>query len=258
MEQNGSQDQQAFLSNTDEYMPGVSIDHVIFGFHDQQLRVLLLECNDATHWMLPGGYIRKDESITEAAAQILKNRTGLDKMFFQQFGVFGDLERSGESIIGEFVHSMNLDRQTFDWHLQRFITIGYFSLVEFEKVEPSPDAFSLSCKWFELDQLPPLLFDHHQLIVDALTSMRHQLNHQPIGFNLLPETFTLKDLQLIYETILNRKLDRANFNRKMLSLGILDKKEKLFMGGAHRAPFLYSFKEEAYFKLLKEGFGIGF
>lgn len=240
------------------YMAGISIDNVIFGFHDLQLRVLLLECKDEEYWMLPGGYIKKEESIEQAAQHILKERTGLDNVYLQQFGVYGDIERSDNSAVSKFVESMELDKIAFAWHLQRFITIGYYALVEFETVQPKPDPLSLSCKWFELDNLPKLIFDHKQLVSEALQSLRLQLNFQPIGYNLLPETFTLKSLQAIYETILNRKLDRANFNRKILSMGILDKREKLYTGGAHKAPYQYSFNKVEYFRLLKEGFGSGF
>ena len=122
-------------------------------------------------------------------------------------------------------------------------------------MKPVPDYLSLSCAWWDIDKVPALIFDHKQIIRAALEAMRHHLNYQPIGYNLLPESFTMKSLQSIYETILGRKLERSNFNRKMLSLGILEKKEKLYTGGAHKAPYLYSFNKKEYDRLLKEGFG---
>lgn len=241
-----------------DFMPGISVDNVIFGFHDQQLKVLLLECADQEHWMLPGGYVIKTESVNDAAKKVLTARTGLSEVYLQQFGVFGGLERSTPEVVNDFLSAMRLDAEKFSWHLERFITIGFFALVEFQKVNPKPDAMSLSCQWFDLHKLPKMIFDHSDLVDEALKTMRVQLRHQPIGYNLLPEEFTLKDLRTIYETILDRKIDRANFNRKMLSLGILHKKEKLFTGGAHKAPYLYSFDEEAYFDMLNEGFALGF
>lgn len=240
------------------FMPGLSVDNVIFGFHENQLKVLLLESRNGRDWMLPGGYILKSESVDDAASRILCDRTGLKKVYLQQFAVFGDPERSRESIVKELMRSMGLDQKANAWFLQRFITIGYYALVEFDKVKPIPDEFSLSCSWHESENLPPLIYDHRAIVKSAQLAMRQHLNYQPIGYSLLPESFPLKSLQAIYETILNRKLDRPNFNRKMLSLGILEKKEKLFSGGAHKAPFLYSFNKKTYFRFLKEGFGAGF
>lgn len=241
--------------DTASFIPGLSVDNVIFGFHNNQLKVLLLACKDQKHWMLPGGYVLKTESVDAAAERVLLDRTGLHKVYLQQFSVFGDPKRSSAQLVKGLVKSMDLDETLNQWFLQRFITIGYYALVEFEKVKPIPDPLSLACDWFDIDQLPRLIFDHQAIIEGALIAMRQHLNFQPIGLNLLPSSFPLKSLQLIYETILGKKLDRPNFNRKILSLGILEKKEKQFTGAAHKAPFLYSFKKKEYYKLLKEGIG---
>jgi hypothetical protein len=241
--------------DTASFIPGLSVDNVIFGFHNNQLKVLLLACKDQKHWMLPGGYVLKTESIDAAAERVLLDRTGLHKVYLQQFSVFGDPKRSSAQLVKGLVKSMDLDETLNQWFLQRFITIGYYALVEFEKVKPIPDPLSLACDWFDIDQLPRLIFDHQAIIEGALIAMRQHLNFQPIGLNLLPSSFPLKSLQLIYETILGKKLDRPNFNRKILSLGILEKKEKQFTGAAHKAPFLYSFRKKEYYKLLKEGIG---
>lgn len=241
--------------DTSLFIPGLSVDNVIFGFHDNQLKVLLLACKDRKHWMLPGGYILKNESVDAAAERVLLDRTGLKKVYLQQFSTFGDPSRSRENFTKGLMKSMELDYELNKWFLERFISIGYYALVEFEKVAPVPDPLSLSCDWVDIDKLPPLIFDHKAIIHGALVAMRQHLNFQPIGYNLLPATFPLKSLQSIYETILGRKLDRPNFNRKMLSLGILEKKEKLYTGAAHKAPFLYSFNKKVYYRLLKEGIG---
>jgi 8-oxo-dGTP diphosphatase len=238
-----------------QFIPGLSVDNVIFGFHENQLKVLLLEAQNRKDWMLPGGYIEKEESVDDAAKRVLFNRTGLKKVYLQQFSVFGDPRRSRESLSKGLIRAMNFDQEVYQWFLQRFITIGYYALVEFDKVNPVPDPLSVSCAWIDIGKLPHLIFDHKEIIKSALVSLRQHLNYQPIGYNLLPQEFTMKSLQSIYETILDRKLDRANFNRKMLSLGILEKKKKLFSGGAHKAPYLYSFSKKEYFRVLKEGFG---
>ena len=240
--------------DTASFIPGLSVDNVIFGFHNNQLKVLLLACKDQKHWMLPGGYVLRTESVDAAAERVLLDRTGLHKVYLQQFSVFGDPKRSSAQLVKGLVKSMDLDETLNQWFLQRFITIGYYALVEFEKVKPIPDPLSLACDWFDIDQLPRLIFDHQAIIEGALIAMRQHLNFQPIGLNLLPSSFPLKSLQLIYETILGKKLDRPNFNRKILSLGILEKR-KQFTGAAHKAPFLYSFRKKEYYKLLKEGIG---
>jgi 8-oxo-dGTP diphosphatase len=242
------------LLKAEEYfLPSVSVDNVIFGFHENQLKVLLLQLKKNNKWKLPGGFIFKNEEIEDAAARILKIRTGLDKIFLQQFHVFGGSKRTPAQLVKEMfdIEEIRLTEQTN--LLQRYLTIGYYALVEYDKVKPHPDKLSIQCTWCELDNLPELLFDHRQIIEQALRAMRLQLNFQPIGYNLLPKEFTLKNLQSIYETILGRKLDRSNFNRKILAYGILEKKEKQYSGAAHKAPFLYSFNKKTYFKALQNG-----
>jgi len=239
-------------------IPGISIDNVIFGFHENQLKVLLLQVKDKKNWMLPGGFVMKSEHIDEAAARILKVRTGLDDIFLQQFYTFGQPDRSGNEVLVKMLKSLHQKYDKNHWALQRFVTIGYYALVEYAYVSPQPDEISQACTWHDLDKLPELLLDHQAIIQKALEEMRLKLNFQPIGYNLLSEEFTMKNLQSLYETILGRKLDRANFNRKMLSYEILDRKEKHFSGGAHKAPYLYKFNKKKYFKALKSGLGRDF
>jgi len=235
------------------FMPGLSIDNVVFGFHDNRLKVLLVQNKSNRKWILPGGYIFREEELEYAALRILGERTGLNEIYLQQFHVFGSTKRTKEKYLKETMKMMGVDLPSDSWLLQRFVTIGFYALVEFEKVKPEPDEFSSQITWWELDNLPDLMFDHEEIIDTAIKDIRLKINHQPIGYNLLPKEFTLKNLQSIYETILNRKLDRANFNRKVLSYGILDKKEKQFSGGAHKAPYLYSFNKKAYFEALQNG-----
>lgn len=248
-----------FLRTGDQlYLAGVSIDNVIFGFHEDQLKVLLLQSTDEKVWMLPGGFVGKQEHLDEAAARILMERTGLDEIFLQQFYAFGQPERSNNETLHKALQSLNLNFDNHHWALQRFITVGYYALVEYANVNPQPDTISLACAWHDLDKLPALLMDHRQIIHKALEEMRLKLNYHPIGYNLLPKEFTMKNLQAIYETILGRKLDRANFNRKILSYGVLVRKKKHYSGGAHKAPYLYSFNKQKYFKALRGGLGKDF
>jgi ADP-ribose pyrophosphatase YjhB (NUDIX family) len=234
-------------------LPAVSIDNVIFGFHQNALTVLLLQAKSNQKWMLPGGFVGKDEDLDTAAIRILNARTGLTDVFLQQFHVFGSAKRNRKEHLRGVLQTMGIELTPESWFMQRFITIGYYALVNYEQVVPQPDITSLTCNWQDVSKLPPMLFDHEAIINKALQALRLQLNYQPIGYTLLPKEFPLKSLQTIYETILSRKLDRSNFSRKILSYGILEKKEKHYSGAAHKAPFLYSFKEETYFKALQNG-----
>jgi 8-oxo-dGTP diphosphatase len=235
------------------FLPSVSVDNVIFGFHENELRVLLLEGKNGNSWSLPGGYVFKEEEIEDAAVRILKSRTQLEDVFLQQFHLFGSTGRTKKELLKEVFIDLDPDLSATSWLMQRFVSIGYYALVEYEKVMPQPDEFSSQCVWHKLNNLPELIFDHGQIVEKALQTMRLQLNYKPIGYNLLPNEFTLKSLQVLYETILGRTLDRGNFNRKILGYGVLEKKEKLFAGGAHKAPYLYSFHKEKYFEALENG-----
>ncbi len=235
------------------YLPSVSIDNVIFGFHENQLKVLLLQIRSSDNWGLPGGYVFKEEEIEDAAVRVLKSRTGLQDLFLQQFYVFGGTKRVTKEILKPVFKAIGTELTDESWLMNRFISIGYYALVEYEKVTPYPDELSTQCTWHDLNNLPGLILDHKEIIDKALETLRIQVNHQPIGYNLLPDEFPLKSLQLIYETILGRKLDRGNFNRKILGYGILEKKQKHYSGGAHKAPYLYSFLKEDYFNALKTG-----
>ena len=240
-----------YCSNAYEnYLPHISMDCVVFGFHEGLMKVLLLKMRNGGEWYLPGGFLMKKEPIAEAADRILKERTGLDEIFLQQFHVFGDPERSKEHF--EMYKNMLPAKQ--NWFTNRFLTIGYYALVDFCDVNPTHDQLSESCTWCDLNQLPELKLDHALILKTALDTLRLQLSYQPIGYNLMPGQFTMPELQKLYETILDKKLDRRNFQRRMLGFGILKRSEQPRKGGAHKAPYLYAFDLENYNAALKEGF----
>jgi 8-oxo-dGTP diphosphatase len=242
-----------YLDGERYFLPAVSVDNVIFGFHDNELKVLLLQLDAIGQWGLPGGHVFKEESIEDAAVRILRSRTSLTRLFLQQFFVFGSVDRTRQDVLRKVLAQWDGAIGGDSWLMQRFISIGYYALVDYEKVAPQPDEFSSRCAWHNLTDLPVLIFDHREIVEKALQALRLQINYQPIGYNLLPKEFTLKNLQVIYETILGRKLDRGNFNKKLLGYGILEKKEKLFSGGRHKAPYQYSFHKEKYFQALRDG-----
>jgi 8-oxo-dGTP diphosphatase len=235
------------------YLASLSLDCVIFGFHENQLKVLLLKMKNARQWALPGGFVFKDEDIARAAKRVLKERTGLSEIFLQQFNVFGQPKRSDAGFHRRFLKKEGIEIADDHWLLQRFVTIGYYALVEYSYVNPRPDKFSDDCTWRDIDDLPELMMDHRQILDAALETLRVHLNYHPVGYNLLPEKFTMPELQKLYETILGKKLDRRNFQRKILSYGILKRLKEVKQGVAHKAPYLYSFDLRKYHKALKEG-----
>lgn len=228
------------------YVPHISVDTVIFGFNGDQLKVLLLKMKFNQQWFLPGGYMKKDENLESAAIRILRERTQLDKIFLQEFAVFSELNRSEEAF-KDFPDDL--------WHKKRFISVGYYALVNHKDVSPIGDELSESCDWIFLDELESqnITMDHKQIIEKALHTLREQISYKPIGLNLLPEKFTLSELQKLYEAILGRTLNRGNFYRKIKNIGILKKLDEKRKGGAHKAPDVYIFDQENYFKILENG-----
>lgn len=238
------------------YHPGLSLDCVIFGFHDNRLKVLLLKLKQADLWALPGGFVLRKESLDEAAVRVLRERTGLENIYLQQFHTFGDPGRSDASLHRSIMKRSGLRLPPGSFFLSRFITVGYYALVEYSTVQPVPDDFSESCDWYDIHELPVLMMDHAEILRKALATLQLHLQYHPIGYNLLPPKFTMPELQALYETILDRSLDRRNFQRKMLASGILKKLKERKTGVAHRAPFLYRFDQKRYRQALEKGFGL--
>lgn len=231
-------------------MPGLSLDCVVFGFHENQLNVLLLRWKGTNEWSLPGGFILKPESIDDAAHRVLRERTGLDEIFLQQFHVFGeavryDAERNWQRMGLKIVRDSTWPDRT--------ITVGYYALVEYSLVMPTPDALTDECRWWDVREVPDLLFDHNRIVDVALNTLRTQLSWQPVGSTLLPEKFTMPELQRLYETLLGQKLDPRNFYKKMAALGILERLDERRTGGAYKSPYLYRFHEEPYRQALEVG-----
>lgn len=236
-----------------QYQNGISVDCVIFGFHEQKLKILLLRMETVDKWALPGGFIKKSEPIEEAAYRVLKERTGVQHIFLQQFHVFGDPNRSDASIHQKRYLHYGVKIPKDNWLIQRFITIGFYALIDFSDENLKEVVSDETTAWIDVNKLNHLMMDHEAIVLKALEALRSQLAYLPIGRNLMPKKFTMPELQKLYETILDRKLDRRNFQRKMLGFDILNKLSEIRKGGAHKAPFLYSFNDKKYQKALKDG-----
>jgi 8-oxo-dGTP diphosphatase len=227
------------------FLSHIAYDSVIFGFSGESLKILIMKYHNTGLFALPGGFVRRNENLNDAVRRGLKERTGLDNIYLEQFQTFGDMARYQPEVMKTILESNGLRTDNDYWMLDRFISVAYYALINYDDVNPEPDALSDSIDWYNLDDLPVLMLDHKMIVETALQTLRDNLDRKLIGKNLLSEQFTMKELQQVYEAILGEKLRRTTFQRKMLSLDILKRHEKRFSGRAHKAPFLYSFKSSA-------------
>jgi 8-oxo-dGTP diphosphatase len=232
-----------------DYIQQLSIDCVIFGYRDKQLNVLSSRLNfQGDFWALPSGYIRQDESIDEAAQRILEDRTGIRDIYLDQFRVFGGASRSSQAFLNQLI-ALNPDelgesqyqRTAFDWLTRRFVSIGYYALVDINQVVPQKSEIDASIGWYPVKALPTMIMDHNQIVEKALETLRANLDQKLIAFALLPETFTMKEVQELYEAVYDKPFTRTNFQKRMLDLNVLERLEKKYTGAANKAPYLYRF-----------------
>lgn len=218
--------------------PSVTTDCVIFGFDGTQLQVLLIERGIEPYkgkWAFPGGFLNMDESAEEGALRELQEETGLTGAYIEQFHTFTEPNRDPR---------------------ERVITIAYYALVRIQEVKGGDDA--ARAKWFALDEVPQLAFDHDMILRTALARLRERIHFQPIGFELLPEKFTMKELQSLYEAILQVKFERRNFAKKMLHYDLVTQLEETTWPTAKREAYLFSFNKENYEEFKKKGFQLEF
>ena len=237
------------------YVPHVSLDCAIFGYHEQQLKLLLIKYKAIDRWCLPGGYIKRTEKLVEAANRNVKERTGIDNLFLQQFKAFGDPDRLKFSKFDEerWFEELGIRIDKSSWLIDRTISIGFYAITDFSRSIPQSDMRVEKCDWFDINNLPALDYDHDEMVQEALHRMRLDLYHYPIGYNLLPGKFTLSEIHALYETMIGKKLDVSNFTKKLISLGLLQKLDEKRSIGAHRSPHLYKFDKEKYEQALREG-----
>jgi ADP-ribose pyrophosphatase YjhB (NUDIX family) len=247
--------QDEVLNGQEYYLRNVSIDNVILGYHKKELKVLLQRPQGLTKWTVSGGYIRRTETIEEAATRIARERTGLDNLYLKQFKAFGSPSRTVDSeiplILTSELAKIEIDKN--NWILDYFVSLGFYTLTEFDQVRPTSESKTEECVWFDILNLPPLIFDHEIIIQEALKALRLHIYHYPIGYKLLPEKFTLPEITSLYETILAKKLDDRNFSKKLLATGLIMKLNERKQIGPHRSPFLYVFNKSNYDEALKNG-----
>jgi len=213
-----------------------SVDNVIFGFDNSQLKVLLIKRAERPfkdQWALAGDLVYPDENLDNAPKRVLKELTGLDNVFLEQVAAFGKTDRHP---------------------LGRVITVAYYSLVKIAMVHPKPQSFAEELAWHEVSQIKELAFDHMVIMKTCLQNLKSKVRTQPIGFELLPKKFTLSELQNLYEAVLGKTLDKRNFRKKILSLEVLLDQEEYQQGVAHRPAKLYQFDRHKYEEAKSLGF----
>ena len=218
--------------------PAGATDCVIFGFDGLSINVLLIQRGIEPfkgQWAFPGGFIKMDESADEGARRELEEETGLSNAMMEQFYTFTDVNRDPR---------------------ERVISIAYYALVRLSDVRAGDDA--AKAQWFAQDEIPSLAFDHERILRTAVNRLKERICFEPIGFELLPEVFTMTELQNLYEAILNVKFDRRNFYNKMLKLGILSEAEPRPANASRRTPSKYRFNAEKYAELKNKGFRLEF
>ncbi|URM37692.1 NUDIX hydrolase [Flavobacterium anhuiense] len=233
-------DDKTAYKNENSAMNAITIDCVIFGFDKGSLEVLLVQHAEGISkgkWGLSGGWIYKKESTDNAAHRLLNELTGLDNIYLEQLKAFGDPDR---------------------FPLRRVITIGYYALVKREDYNIKAGFTASDAQWYKINEIPDLIYDHNEILDYSLKHLRNRVRQAPIGFNLLPEKFTLLQLMQLYEEILGIEMDKPNFRRKILHMKLLVALDEKQQDVSHRAAQLYKFDPEIYNQLTEKGFNFVF
>src|SRR6266403_4434141 len=214
----------------------LTVDCVVFGYDDGELKVLLIERALEPFkgkWALPGGFVRVDETLDDAARRELDEEAGLKNVFLEQLYTFGEVERDPR---------------------ERVVSVAYYALVKLSEHEARAATDAANANWFAVSKVPKLAFDHAEILATALARLKAKVRYQPIGFELLPPQFTLSQLQHLYEAVLGTDLDKRNFRKKVLGFRLLVPLKETQMAGRHRPAQLFRFDADKYEKHKRKGF----
>lgn len=213
----------------------LAVDCIIFGFDNDRLKILLIKRDfepEKGKWSLMGGFLKKHETLDQAGNRILKHLTGLDDIYMEQFYAYSEVDRDPE---------------------ERTISVSYYALINIEEHNKELTE-QYSAQWFDIKDMPSLIFDHNLMVSHAMRRLRYRTSTKPIGFELLPEKFTMRQLQKLYESILDTKLDKRNFISKINSLNILIKLDEKDMESSRKGSYLYMFDKNKYDEKVLNGF----
>lgn len=214
----------------------LTVDCVVLGFDEGDLKVLLVQRGLQPFkgkWALPGGFVRVDETVDNAARRELEEEAGLKNVFLEQLYTFGAIDRDPR---------------------ERVVSVAYYALVKLSQHKAKAATDASNAEWFVVSQLPQLAFDHADIVATALARLKNKVRYEPIGFELLPPKFTLSQLQHLYEATLGMNLDKRNFRKKVLGLDLLEPLKETQMSGRHRPAQLFRFDPDKYRRLKKRGF----
>lgn len=209
---------------TDYPQPSVTVDVLIFTIREDQLQVALIRRGVPPFegmWAIPGGFVRMEEALEDAARREIEEETGVTGMFLEQLGTYGEPNRDPRG---------------------RVITVTYYALLPGEQLALRADTDAADASWYPVHEVPPLAFDHARILSDALERLKHKLENSNVVYALLPPRFRLSELQRVYEIILGQELDKRNFRKKILSLGLIEATDK-YASGAHRPAQLFRWKQ---------------
>lgn len=212
----------------------VALDCIIFGFDQETLKLLLIKRDfepEKGKWSLMGGFLKNSESLDEGAGRILHTLTGLNDIYLEQLYAFGEVDRDP---------------------VERTISVAYYALIDIHKHDKKL-VKEYGARWFAMNDLPDLIFDHEEMVEAAKKRLRFKASHQPVGFELLPEKFTLPELQKLYEAIYDTSLDKRNFRRRMLSMDVLFKTDEKQKKYSKKGAYLYRFDQDKYLEKVNNG-----
>ncbi len=219
-----------------KYLNALSVDCIIFGFDEGELKVLLIKRKEEPSsgmWALPGGFVDATESLDNAAMRVLSELTSIPNMYMEQVYTFGEVNR---------------------YPIGRVISVSYYALVKISDYKVQATSKIEDVAWHPLSEITKLVFDHNSILEKALTTLKERVKFHPVGFELLPEKFTLTQLQNLYEVILGVQLDKRNFRKKLLGMDLIVKLEESQVGVAHRAARYFKFDPVRYKEWLAQGF----
>lgn len=223
---------QTYYGNNAQFL--IAVDCIIFGFWNKELHLLLTRRPVEpmkNEWSLMGGFMEEGESLTQAAEKVLYRYTHQEKIYMEQVGAYGEIDRDAGG---------------------RVISVAFYALVQAEKFN-APIAKKFDAKWININKLPKLVFDHNQMVADAIRLLQYKVSTQPIAFHFFDDKFTLPALQELYETIYQMPLDKRNFRKKLSGMNLLDKHEEKEKENSKRGAFYYTFNEERYEQFINEG-----
>jgi hypothetical protein len=217
----------------------VSVDCIILGFKDGEINVLIIKRKFEPligERSLMGGFVRKNESLNETVSRVVAEYTGVENVYMEQVGAYGDVERDpGERVISVVYYAL-IDMEQFD-----------------DKLEKQHNA-----EWININNVGTLILDHNRFLNDTIRVVRRRTATRPVGFNLLPEKFTFPQLQSLYEAIYQKPLDKRNFRKKIFEMDILEKLDEKEKSGSKRGAYYYKFNKEKYDSRLEDGFNFSF